>query len=45
MFLNIIFFKYNRNGAWSDSSREWSTIGEDVKRDLRFVKANDGEFW
>ncbi|CAF0866413.1 unnamed protein product [Brachionus calyciflorus] len=32
-------------GAWSDSSYEWSTISEDVKKALEFKKMPDGEFW
>uniref|UniRef100_M4AE78 Calpain-5-like n=1 Tax=Xiphophorus maculatus TaxID=8083 RepID=M4AE78_XIPMA len=32
-------------GAWSDSSEEWSKIGETERGNLGITVADDGEFW
>lgn len=32
-------------GAWSDGSKEWSSIPDSVKREIEFEKLEDGEFW
>ncbi|ODM97216.1 Calpain-B [Orchesella cincta] len=32
-------------GAWSDGSKEWEFISEDVKEDLGLTFDADGEFW
>jgi len=32
-------------GAWSDNSREWSSVSSDVKQELGLVNDHDGEFW
>ncbi|KAH7698295.1 calpain Clp-1, partial [Aphelenchoides avenae] len=33
------------NGAWSDNSREWRSIPENVKREMGLTFDHDGEFW
>ncbi|KAK0416655.1 hypothetical protein QR680_012613 [Steinernema hermaphroditum] len=33
------------NGPWSDNSREWRSVAESVKQDMRLTFAHDGEFW
>ena len=33
------------NGSWSDKSRMWDSIPNSMKRELGFVRENDGEFW
>jgi calpain len=32
-------------GAWSDSSREWTVIPDQEKKDLGLIYESDGEFW
>ncbi|XP_078122380.1 calpain-5-like [Sander vitreus] len=32
-------------GAWSDSSEEWSKVGDTERRNLGIVVEDDGEFW
>lgn len=32
-------------GAWSDNSKEWDTVSEDVKRRMSLRRTSDGEFW
>uniref|UniRef100_A0A3P9J8B2 Calpain 6 n=1 Tax=Oryzias latipes TaxID=8090 RepID=A0A3P9J8B2_ORYLA len=33
------------NGAWSDSSEEWSKIGDTERHNLGLTVEDDGEFW
>lgn len=33
------------NGAWSDGSKEWSTISDQAKQELEMLKRDDGDFW
>uniref|UniRef100_A0AC35FKW8 Calpain catalytic domain-containing protein n=1 Tax=Panagrolaimus sp. PS1159 TaxID=55785 RepID=A0AC35FKW8_9BILA len=33
------------NGAWSDGSKEWQFVPEDIKKKMEVVKKKDGEFW
>lgn len=33
------------NGPWSDKSKEWQFISEEVKQELGLVSDYDGEFW
>ncbi|KAF8358336.1 clp-1 [Pristionchus pacificus] len=33
------------NGPWSDNSREWKGVPDDVKRDMGLTFEKDGEFW
>lgn len=32
-------------GAWSDNSREWSMISNDIRMQLGLTIDDDGEFW
>lgn len=32
-------------GAWSDNSKEWDAVPEDVKRRMSLRRTSDGEFW
>jgi calpain, invertebrate len=32
-------------GAWSDDSKEWDTVPEDMKRRMSLRRSSDGEFW
>lgn len=32
-------------GAWSDYSKEWDAVPEDVKRRMSLRRTSDGEFW
>lgn len=32
-------------GAWSDNSKEWDSVPEDVKRRMSLRRTSDGEFW
>lgn len=32
-------------GAWSDNSKEWDSVSEDVKRRMSLRRTSDGEFW
>ena len=32
-------------GAWSDKSREWSTVSDEIKRSLGYMNMPEGEFW
>lgn len=32
-------------GAWSDNSKEWDAVSEDVKRRMSLRRTSDGEFW
>ena len=33
------------NGPWSDNSREWKAVPDDVKKDMGLTFERDGEFW
>lgn len=33
------------NGAWSDQSEEWNSLGEDERAEVGLEKEHDGEFW
>jgi calpain len=33
------------DGAWSDSSEEWKSVPDDVKKDIGLVVQDNGEFW
>lgn len=33
------------NGAWSDQSEEWNSLGEDERAEAGLAKEHDGEFW
>ncbi|KAF7666318.1 hypothetical protein LDENG_00110040 [Lucifuga dentata] len=37
--------KIEWKGAWSDSSEEWSKVGETERRNLGITVEDDGEFW
>ncbi|TUP17201.1 Calpain-5 [Bagarius yarrelli] len=37
--------KHEWNGAWSDSSEEWKTVGEAERDHLGITVIDDGEFW
>lgn len=32
-------------GAWSDNSKEWDSVPEEVKRRMSLRRTSDGEFW
>lgn len=32
-------------GAWSDNSKEWDSVPEDIKRRISLRRTSDGEFW
>jgi hypothetical protein len=32
-------------GAWSDKSKDWKAVSDDIKKKFNFTIESDGEFW
>jgi calpain len=45
-YLNICIIKFNlRTGSWSDKSREWNYVSDEIKSGMDFKVEKEGEFW